>query len=328
MLMKNLRYQVFLSAAHALRGLPRFRGKVRGGMALYGLLGLDRSSTLPSVEVRLRKPVRYDARLNLQCSHERMALLMNGYEPDCAAFLAQCYPGSGYMLDVGANIGLISLPFAKLIGAGPAQSRCDGERRSLPLVIAVEAFQDNFDTLVHNVRLNGLEGTVQTLHVAVGDADKEVALSMEGNRGAGEGTGTGNILPDLCAYECRRTALHVTTVDRLYASGGVPKGCCLVKLDTDGYDLNVLKGAVDFFAGERPVVFGEFMAACLAWHGQTIADVAAFATMIDYDLFLRAIPQWRFMPWCPQAKFAQDALLVPKEQRGAFGWCIEAATSA
>lgn len=90
------------------RSLPRIRGKVRLGLALYRALHLGASSGKASSTLFEERLLFH---LNLGSLHERMALLMNGYEDETTSMLADLYTG-GTILDIGANIGLVGLPLA------------------------------------------------------------------------------------------------------------------------------------------------------------------------------------------------------------------------
>src|SRR5437016_2761473 len=105
--------ELFLFAASTVRRFPNFKGKVRAILALYRSMGLEsRHITIQRV---LHHPIPYRVRLDLHSKHERMALIMDGYESDTVKFLHRLFDPSGCFLDVGANIGLISLPFARLV---------------------------------------------------------------------------------------------------------------------------------------------------------------------------------------------------------------------
>jgi hypothetical protein len=116
--------------------------------------------------------------------------------------------------------------------------------------------------------------------------------------------------------------LKISTIDSLIRSGQIAPDIKVIKIDTDGYDLFALMGASELLARERPIIFGEFMAACLDWHGQTIADVAAFARRLDYNLYARVRQTWRFTSRFDMKAFVQDALLVPSDSRCDLSWCL------
>lgn len=306
---RTLAERLFLAAGRTAARLPHIRGKTRVLLALYKLLRLSGRHLV--VDARLRRPVRFEAQLDLHAWLQRVAFLTGGYEEDTVEFLLDLHARSGrdgYLLDVGANIGLIAIPFAK--GAAARQ----------PSVVAVEAVPDNVLVLRRNLASNHLQEAVPVIPFALGATSGSVQIQVEGDLRGGEGTGTANILPDGSTYDCVRQEIVIKTVDELAEGGELPAGCPVVKIDTDGYDLKVLEGATRFLARNRPVIFGEFSAHCLRWHEQSIADVAAFAAANGYAVWERAMPTWRFRPYVPEAAsgFEQDLLLVPDEATDAF----------
>ena len=164
--------------------------------------------------------------------------------------------------------------------------------------------------------MNHLTDRVVILPFALGAESKAGFIQVEGNLETGEGTGTANVLPEDSTYDCVRQPVHVETLDELASRGLVPRGCSVVKIDTDGYDLKVLQGATEFLMRERPIIFGEFSAECLGWHGQSLDDVAAFARDHGYEAWMRARPGWKFSTSPGASRFEQDVLLAPEEAIG------------
>jgi FkbM family methyltransferase len=297
--------QVLLAVATATRRLPNFRGKVRGLAELHKFLGLQKKHF--TVATTLHRPVPFQMQLDLFCQHEKVAFFMDGYEPDTAEFLGRLWQPGEAFLDVGANIGLIAIPFALL---------CDQAR-----VYCIEAVTANKESLVNNVTLNGLDDRIIVIGSAVGDREKNVDIQVENDLKAGEGTGTANILSEHTDYVCERIPLHVTTIDRLIAQGKLPDNVGLIKIDTDGYDLFTLLGAPMLIEKSRPIVYGEFMAHCLNWHGQTIDDVEMYLAPFGYQLYVRGTG-WKFTRRVKDTPFVQDALCVPAETVEHLRWCI------
>lgn len=294
--------KLFVFAARLSGRAPQFRGKVRLILALYRLLRLEGRHV--SVRAEFRRPVRYAAEIDLHSWLQRFALVAGGYEPETAEFLIRLRDLSGrkgYVLDVGANVGLIAIPTAKLLG------------HPSPAVIAIEAVPDNVRRLLRNIELNHLAGTVSVIPQGVGAVAGSVEIQVEGDLHAGEGTGTANILPVGSTYACVRQTIEISTIDELASAGRVPSGCSVVKIDTDGYDLQVLQGAEVFLRRERPLIFGEFAEHCLKWHGQSAADVQCFAAKHGYSAWKvdRKHTFTRFA--APDPSFSQDLLLVPHE---------------
>lgn len=123
-------------------------------------------------------------------------------------------------------------------------------------------------------------------------------------------------------YECVRIPIQITTLDALMQTGTLPPSCTLIKIDTDGYDLKILRGGRGFMEANRPVIFGEFSAHCMAWHDETVQDVIAFAAEEEYLVWQR-LPgtKMRFTAQVKTEIYTQDLLLVPSELAKALSWC-------
>ena len=303
----SARATLFLLIGRLSARLPPFRGRTRIALSFYRALRLEREHV--RVTATLRRPVRFRAELDFRSWLQRIAFVTGGYEAETVEFLLRLRAArgsGGYLLDVGANVGLLAIPFAIMAATDAAG------------VVAVEAIPDNIDALRRNVALNGLEDRMTVLGVALGDEEKTAEAQVEGDLRRGEGTGTANILPDGSDYDCVRQQIPVERLDAVADDGRIPPGCAVMKIDTDGYDLKVLQGGTGFLRRERPVIFGEFSAHCMGWHGQSIADAVAFAAKNDYLAWPRVPSTWRFTARVDAAAYREDLLLVPAEARSRF----------
>jgi len=284
-------------------------------LAVLTLSGAVRSRRL--VETTLRFPVPFRAQLNLGSWLERLALVAGGYEDQLPGLLGELWQhagGEGCVLDVGANVGLISIPTALAIGK---------ETRLRPVVCAIEPVPDNFQALEGNVSRNALREEVRLLQVALGEKRGQVRIQVEGGRGAGEGTGTANVLPGPPPLRETAVPVEVETIDRLREQELVPSRVSVIKLDTDGYDLKVLEGARLTLERDRPAIFGEFDEHSLAKQGQGWTELRTLAHASGYGVFYKAVRAgWRFRP-ATGPGFGQDLLLLPLEALGRFAWCLD-----
>jgi FkbM family methyltransferase len=291
-----VRTAFFLAMVRVARVFPHFRGKTRLLLLLAKLLGLEGRHI--RVRTTLRRPTSFEVELDLHAWAQRVAFLTGAYEADTVEFLVDMHRRTGrdgWLLDIGANVGLIAIPFAKT-----TQQR----------VVAFEAVPDNVTALRNNVTRNGLDARIAIHPFALGATSGVAQIQVEGDLHAGEGTGTANILPEGSTYECVRQEIEVRTLDELT---DLPRGCSLIKIDTDGYDLKILQGAVRFLERERPVIFGEFAEHCLNWHQQSVTGVVRFADAHRYDVWMRVHPGWEFRRYTAGTPFSQDLLLVPRE---------------
>lgn len=288
----TFRERIVRVAGALLKALPPFRGRVRAGMSLYRLL--HRPGDVWQVETALF-PERLRFRLNLQSAHERMAWLMNGYEPTTTDLFASLHR-DGSILDVGANIGLIALPLAR--------------RTRDARLFAFEPVPSNFVALTRHIEWNRLDHRITPFPFALGDRDgmTEIAVEVPGQ------SGTANILP---AYpDANHFEIELRTIDSLISDGTVPGRIDLVKLDTDGYDLHVLRGATKMLREHRPIIYAELNDHCLHWHGERVEDAEALLRQYEYELLPRigGPDERRFRRTPPLRPFDADALLVPAEQ--------------
>lgn len=157
--------------------------------------------------------------------------LYGEYAESEMALLAKFLKPGAVTFDVGANIGAHTLFFAGAVGP---QGR----------VVAFEPQRQVFQTLCANVALNALPNVI-TFHAAAG-AEQGVTqvpvpdYTNEGNfGGVSVGGGQGE-------------TVQVMTVDQIGLSA-----LALIKIDVEGMELDVLKGAQATIAKHRPVLYVE-----------------------------------------------------------------------
>ena len=150
------------------------------------------------------------------------------------SILALARPGD-HVLDLGANIGFHTLALARTIGP---------EGR----VTAIEPQRYCFQLLCANVTLNQLP-LVHCLRAAVGDIQGTCAIPLHEptarhNAGATEVALDGGLGPT--------DEVPLITVDSLGLAG-----CDLIKIDTEGFEDRVVKGATATLTAFRPVLYIE-----------------------------------------------------------------------
>lgn len=164
-----------------------------------------------------------------------LVLFHGGYEDREAAELSSHVPPGGTVFDVGANIGLSALEFAR--AAGP-----DGK------VIAFEPHPATAARLRGNLAQNGISN-VTIIEAAVGAAPGQVTF----HESAHPTLSSASVIPrDLV----RSFEVPVTTVDIAWIDAGKPKVAAL-KIDVEGGELEVLHGACELLARDHPAVLLE-----------------------------------------------------------------------
>lgn len=115
-------------------------------------------------------------------------------------------------VDVGANVGAYSLLIGRLTNAS---------------CIAIEPSKNTFEKLTINIEKNKL-GHVQLFNVALGSEEKEVSFT--------KGLGPENYIVD--DEHISTETVPQSTLDQLIEHNSI-----FMKIDTEGYELEVLKGA-------------------------------------------------------------------------------------
>jgi FkbM family methyltransferase len=158
-------------------------------------------------------------------------LLVDGtYEPETRNFLLRHLSPGGVFVDVGANIGVFSVPAARRVG--PAGQ-----------VLAVEASRRVFRFLEENIRLNNLSNVVLK-ECAACDRDATVELY----EAPASSFGMGSLAPQFGAAP---TGVRGRTLDDIIEEEGIRK-VELLKVDVEGFEAAVFRGAERLLTGLRP----------------------------------------------------------------------------
>lgn len=156
-----------------------------------------------------------------------------------AALLDRCQDGD-VAVDVGANTGVYALSVA----AEYPDAR----------VIAIEPNPDTVEKLRANVEVNGFGGRIEPLPIGLG-AEATTAPFYRSNY---------HELSSFNRYNAERwearivgtEGIPVSTLDTLVAEGTIPPPDHL-KIDTEGFGYEVLRGARETLAAHRPFVYVE-----------------------------------------------------------------------
>ncbi|WP_156839927.1 FkbM family methyltransferase [Novosphingobium aquimarinum] len=132
---------------------------------------------------------------------------------------AYAQPGM-HVLDIGANMGYYAVKLGAKIGAGGT-------------LIAFEPNPEVYDVCVENLKINGLTGFAKVLPLALGDTQGTATLTRSRSNMA-----SANLIGDQDAGVS--FPVEVETLDA-YLGNAAPVD--LIKLDAEGYESFILKGA-------------------------------------------------------------------------------------
>jgi FkbM family methyltransferase len=152
------------------------------------------------------------------------------------------------LIDVGANIGLYSIIFAKEIIQKKSFKR-NHSNVTEPLVFAFEPDPRNLTRLYRNVELN-LKSRDPFAIFEVGVSDS--VGKLEFNLSKYGGTSRIESSQNQTGIE-----IEVTTLDKFWVDFIPPDEDIILKIDTEGHESSVLRGGMSFVKTNLPVIFLE-----------------------------------------------------------------------
>ena len=183
------------------------------------------------------------------------------YSPGLRRLIRRCLGGGGNFIDIGANIGLVLVPISRLQGV-----RC----------FAFEADPANFRLLSDNLRQNAPDSQARLFNMAVHSDEAMLDLELSDDN-MGDHRIRGDSLLDLEKYsESRRPVIRVEgkPLDSVLEADDL-RGCVVVKVDTQGAEVNVFRGGSRVF-GRANFVIAEFSPYLILRAGSTVEDYVQF----------------------------------------------------
>ena len=162
------------------------------------------------------------------------------------------YIQAGYtVVDAGAFIGDHTIAYYNAVGENGT----------------VYAFEPNpaaFECLKYNC------DSVKLFNCGLSNCKEEVSYSVNENAGAGR---------ILCQSNEESFDIETITLDSLNLSA-----LDFFKIDVEGYEVNVLEGAIETISKYRPVFWIEINVGALAQQGKTAKDIENFLAQFNYNI--------------------------------------------
>ncbi len=218
--------------------------------------------------------------------------LQRWYDLPAALLLDHVLKPGNIILDVGANYGHFTMAAAAAVG--PQGS-----------VLAVEPNPVAYARLVCHVALNRL-AQVSTAQVGLSNAEGELELFIP-NINSGEAS----FAPSQY-HNVRRVTCPVKTGDLLLSGRAVD----FIKIDVEGFELNVLQGLQDTLSHGTPLLLTEVVAQHLLRAGTTVADLQVYLKARGYRAYRLGLGKAGFrhhltLDYCEVIAMDGDYLWVP-----------------
>ena len=174
---------------------------------------------------------------------------------DLAALRPYVSAGST-VVDVGANIGFFSVRFAQWAGPGGC-------------VVAIEPETGNYESLRARVARRGLQDRVVLVNAAAVEAPGEVFLQLNPDNPADHRVANAG------------EAVKAVSIDSVM-EGRKGADVSLIKVDVQGGELRVIRGARATIARAHPALFVEFQEEGLVMAGTSSAELLRELTALGY----------------------------------------------
>jgi len=221
----------------------------------------------PLVPVRVQLEPGVNMLLDPDDSVSRTLLETGQWEPETWGIVKKYLPAGGTFVDVGAHIGVYSLKAAQAMG-------------SQGHVIAIEPNPETVQKLRDNIQASG-DNNIAVQPVACSDSETDLDLFAAARSNTGE---TSLSRANAAQAGTVRAVYHVHArpLDAILEAAGVAR-VDVVKIDVEGAEMLVLKGARQTLARYSPVISVELIDRQLKSMGSSIAEVTEFLRSQGYS---------------------------------------------
>jgi FkbM family methyltransferase len=276
--------------------LPQFRGRLAiARIVAQHLMTTKRNSV---AWARLPNGLRLKVDLRWQGGYD-VLYYFRTYEPSLTALIRASLESEGAVfIDVGANVGAFSLLAADIL------------QRRRGRALAIEPLPQNLAFLRDSIEENGLASVIEVIPCAVGDSEGSLSLEVMAPGEIANARPTTWSSPTTSSAQI--ASVRMVPLDALTRESHNVR---FVKIDVEGAELFVLRGAQDLLRRERPLVYCEFHREFMAQNGTTFEEIRSFAASVDYRIrYLGRNGRIGNVQPEPESRFL-DLVLVPVDLR-------------
>lgn len=249
-----------------LAGVPDHRGKHRLLRVLHGA-GLRSRDPFACrmlngawLAIRAEEGLVVNESVGWTCFRERR------WDPHVEACIRTILRPGQTAVDVGANLGYFTAVLAQCVG--PAGR-----------VWSFEPVPETYELLTLCASLNDY-AQVTPIRAALGAAEGEIEITYDRRH-----SGIATMHPDHVAGDTQR--VEIRSLDTLVSNGEVHRRPDLIKVDVEGHELDVLRGARNTIAEASPAIVFELNERTARVAGWTLAELAELLLSLgDYSFFL------------------------------------------
>lgn len=239
----------------------RIQGRGRAGWVVSALTRRLASPVLTAGTYTYRDPWGHVVDADVSDYLERAGFL-GAHSPTVLRNLARVVAAGDWVIDVGANVGLVTSRLCQLVGRSGA-------------VWAVEPLPRNVERLEALRSRNGLDQlTVLPLALSSEPGTARLRIPIRGGGAFGSFVATWETAGEVEVATAR--------LDDLVAERRPPQPLKLVKIDAEGFEPQVVAGATETLSTLRPFVLCEFNDILLHQAGTSSAELLASFAALGY----------------------------------------------
>jgi len=210
---------------------------------------------------------------------ESELLYRHAYDQKTLLYLMRLVNPGDFCLDIGANIGAITLSLAHRVGPRGK-------------VIAFEPGPFLFQRLLRNISLSRYEN-IDCEQIGLSDEDGTLYWTLE------TGANCGNAF---LSSEPTKTAVPVIRLDQFARVGELPR-LDMVKVDVEGMELRVIRGGLDTIRRYKPNIILETLLGNGADADSDVETVLEVLEGLGYSFWEIDVPEERLIPFKPDFRF-------------------------
>ncbi|MEB3343708.1 FkbM family methyltransferase [Okeania sp.] len=246
---------------------------------------------------------KFTQKLMLECFKKGQT-----YESEIFELLCRFLRTNDCFIDIGAHIGYYSILAAKIVG-------------NKGKVFAFEPELSNYQKILENINLNSLNN-IKLFNMAVGSETKETQIFVNQDNDGG------HALWDVGQHPFNYKSLHNQTMqntqlsklDNILSQAGDITNLKMIKIDTEGAELNVIKGAVNTISQYNvPYIICEINRFGLERMGTNETELRKFMNFLDYETYLLTSNSSNSLVKLPVGKYHKTShvfnVLFKKESR-------------
>jgi FkbM family methyltransferase len=254
--------------------------------------------------VKIRMRLGHEIELVPTQPYLERVVFSRSYHDDGVFFLKLFLGQQPVIIDIGANIGLLSCAYAQVY------------KKLSPKIFAIEAVEQNYLRLVKNIELNHFT-CIKPFRLAFGKENGSLTFKLPSKEFTGNAVGT-NVLSEADRLSIDSSSTYeeivsLTTLDS-WANEQKLDRCDFIKIDVEGAELFVFEGGRQFITKTRPLVQAEFNGYWLEQQRIGLKDYLKFFSALNYVCFVDDDNSFRRLKGEKLPKSLVDLLFVPEEK--------------